>query len=155
MSDNDFFFDDEDAPAADTAKPSKGSPKASSKPAPGPKAAGSKSSGSGKQDSAKAVTSTTGDAPAAGQMFEKTVTLAVAALLAVIGLLLGVIIGIFVGQSMAGAPVATTPATGTGAAPSGSAAPLTEDQMSGGLPEGHPDIGSMGGTETETETAQP
>lgn len=117
MSDQDFFFDEDE-------QPQKGSAKAAptSKSAPAAKAAAA--------------------APAAQS------PMTVMILVGVVAALLGVIIGIFVGRSMVQPAVVATPTT---TAPTGQqAAPqLSPDQLQGGeLPEGHPDIGSMGGGAT-------
>ncbi|MBN2404298.1 MAG: hypothetical protein JXE06_01810 [Coriobacteriia bacterium] len=132
MSDQEFFFDEEDEVtktpkrAAASAKGSKPAPK------PTPKAA---------QASSPSV-------------FSQDVSMTVAALMAAIALLIGVIIGIVIptgGSSVA--PVATTPATSTGA---DVAAPeLTEDQLNTEeLPAGHPDISGMSADTTEVPTSE-
>lgn len=126
MSDQDFFFDEDEAPAKDKAKKAA----SSDKPAAGAKAA-----------SAPAVTA-------------QTVSTSVAALIGVIALLAGIIIGIVipVGGSNVPAPTAVpqtgAPSMGSGG---GSAPQLSPDQLEGGaLPEGHPDISGGEGGSTET-----
>jgi len=123
VSDQDFFFDEDEQPKADA-----------------PKASGSKKGSS----SSKAAAS----APAA-QSNSMTVTI----LVGVIAALLGVIIGIFVGRSLAApAVVAPTTGAIQGGTTTEQAPQLTPEQLEGGeLPKGHPDIGGAnpdGSTET-------
>jgi len=124
VSDQDFFFDEDEQPKADA-----------------PKASGSKKGSS----SSKAAAS----APAA-QSNSMTVTI----LVGVIAALLGVIIGIFVGRSLAApaAVVPTTGAPQGGTSTEQQAPQLSPEQLEGGeLPKGHPDIGGAnpdGSTET-------
>lgn len=122
MSDQDFFFDEDEAPAKDTA----------------PKKAAS---------SDKPASRTAATAPAAGA---QTVSMSVAALIGVIALLAGVIIGIVIpvgGSSNVPAPNTAAPIQGGEQA----APQLSPDQLEGGqLPEGHPDIGGGAGGSTET-----
>lgn len=129
MSNQDFFFDDEQPADAPAEKPTgKGAPEpaAASKPAaPAPRP--------------KTV------APAA-----QSVTMTVAGLIGVVSLLVGVIIGILVpaGGAEVGSPVGgTMPGAGT-VAPSEQARPLTPEELQGGMPDGHPDIGGMTGGQT-------
>jgi hypothetical protein len=120
VSDQDFFFDEDEAPQAAPKSESKSSAKTTGKsPAPRPRQNTSQASG--------------------GSFFEQNVTMAVAGLMTVIGLLVGVIIGYVV------APDATGAVSNTGSLGTGAAAPsLTEDQLnSGQLPAGHPDISGM------------
>lgn len=139
MSDQDFFFDDEDAapekaqavekPSGQQRKPAKAAPKAS-----------------------KPSAVTDAQATGSGQLFEQNVTLAVAALLMVIALLIGVIIGIFVGGAISGPATPASSITAPETTGGGNAAPLSPDQLnSGELPAGHPDIGG-GGAATATPT---
>jgi hypothetical protein len=125
VSDQDFFFDDDEKPAAKSdskAKPSgaRGGSKGSSRPAPAP-------------------------AAPSGQ----TVSMTLAILFAVIGLLAGMVIGLFIGNLTTPASTATVGTGATGAAPS-----LSEDQLQGGqLPAGHPSItGGAGSSSTATAT---
>jgi hypothetical protein len=114
VSDQDFFFDEDD-------KPVKAADKSGSKPA------AKKGSGSSKAAPAPA--------PSADV---QSVTLTVALLLAVIGILIGVVIGLFVGKSLATPDLtaATTPTTAASQAPQ-----LTTEQLnSGQLPSGHPAV---------------
>ena len=123
MSDQDFFFDEDEKPA-----------KSQSKNAPAKKPASSPAQGSNKS------------APAA----EQSITYTVAALLGVAALLLGVIIGVLIPVNIGGSQTATPDAglTQTGAAP---APQLTPEQMqSGQLPPGHP---SVGGSTSATGSA--
>lgn len=72
----------------------------------------------------------------------------IAALMTVIGLLVGVIVGFLVAPDSATVS-SGTPATST-TTDSGATAPaLSEDELSSGaMPEGHPDISSMGASGT-------
>lgn len=129
MSDQDFFFDEDDQPKKDA-----------------PKSGGVKK-GSGSSRTAAA-------APAGA---EQSVSVTVTALVAVVAVLLGVIIGIFVGRGLATPSVpgvgsgATIEGGGATEAPQ-----LTPEQLEGGaLPEGHPDIGGgAGGAATGTAPAE-
>jgi hypothetical protein len=108
LSDQDFFFDDEEAddsaktedkkPAAKTGSASKPAPKVAAKPAPKP---------AEKAEQA---------APAeSGSFFDQNVTMAMAALIAVIALLVGVIGGFLLGGSNAATEVPTSSAVTPGA----------------------------------------
>jgi hypothetical protein len=133
VSDQDFFFDEEE----EEAKPAKSSTKPVGKPAA--KAAG-KPAAAAQARRAPAARET---AASGGSFFEQSVTMTIASLMTVIGLLIGVIIGFVAapkGTTTAGGSTATT-GTGTTVAPA-----ISDEQMSSGvLPEGHPDISSMGG----------
>jgi len=125
VSDQDFFFDEED-----DAKPAaKGGSKAASgsKAAAGPK---------GARVSQPAAAS-------GGSFFTQSVTMAVTSLVAVIALLVGLIIGILIPSG---------DATSQTVSPAATVAPtLTEDQLnSGELPAGHPPV-----SDTATESATP
>jgi hypothetical protein len=145
VSDQDFFFDEEE----EEAKPAKSSTKPAGKPAA--KAAG-KPAAAAQARRAPAARET---AASGGSFFEQSVTMTIASLMKVIGLLIRVIIGIVAppkGATTAGGATATD--NGAAAAPT-----LTDEQMSlGVLPEGHPDISSMGGVvptgTVETTSAQ-
>lgn len=133
MSDQDFFFEDEEAETTDGKSPKPGAKptpaKSGSKPAPRP----ASKSGSAAAKAPQAPPS----------FFDQTVTVAIASLLAVIALLLGVVIGYFV-FSGSGQTVVTAPGsiTAPGATGTGTPAPLTQDQLnSGQLPAGHPKVG--------------
>ncbi|MDO8963766.1 MAG: hypothetical protein Q7W30_04655 [Coriobacteriia bacterium] len=147
MSDQDFFFDEEPA-KAEKAAPKSTTKAATSKPV-------------AKTTAAKAAPV----APAEpASMLDQNVSMGVAGMLAVVGILVGVIIGFLMGGAMgaqqAAVPPATTPAASTpmgsgSAAPAGSnPAPLTQEQMqqgaNGQLPSGHPNIsgGAAGSTTT-------
>ena len=122
MSDQDFFFDEDEKPA-----------KSQSKSAPAKKPASSPAKGGSKA------------APAAPA---QSVTYSIAALIGVAALLLGVIIGILLPIDVGGAQTATPDAglTQTGAVP---APQLTPEQMqSGQLPPGHPSVGATGSATT-------
>lgn len=132
MSDQDFFFDEDEAPEQKPAEKaaSKGGTARKSTAAPSPKKAAS--------------------TPVAGQ----TVTMTVAGLIGVVALLVGIIIGIVI-------PVGgSQPATPQPAMPiqdSGQARPLSPEEMGGDLPPGHPPLDDMGGgmAAPETETVDP
>lgn len=119
MSDQDFFFDEDETGDEEVAeKPARKA--ASSKPAPRQSAS--------KQPAASAAS--------VGQ----TVTMTVAGLIAVVALLVGVIIGILIPAG--GSTSTTTSPASTG---SMSAPELTDEQIQQGtLPQGHPDISNMG-----------
>jgi len=119
VSDQDFFFDEDEQ-----------TEKAAPQDAPAKKASAPKSS-------AKAPAS---DAPGA-----QSVTVTIAALIGVIGLLAGLVVGLLLPFGNTGA----VEPTATGASPAGTTAPqLSPEQMQGGeLPAGHPDIGAMQGGE--------
>ncbi len=121
MSDQDFFFDDdektatEDKPKAERAR--------SAQPSRGQAAA-----------------------QAAVPVTAQSVSVTIAALMSVCALLVGVIIGLVIPSGpTAQVGGGTSGLTGGSGAPPG---PLTPDQLSGPLPEGHPEIGqgSQGGT---------
>lgn len=129
MSDQDFFFDDDETtPAKAEPKPAKAA-KAAAKPATKPatvKSAAAKS--------APAV------APEPQDFLSQTVPMSIASLLAVCALLVGVIVGVLL-------PVGGG-STGSGSSavlPGGSLSPapqLSQEQISQGqLPAGHPNIG--------------
>jgi hypothetical protein len=121
VSDQDFFFDEDEQPkAADKAAKPEATKSAAAKP------------------SAKAAPA----APAApaGQM----VTTTVAGLIGVVALLAGLVIGILLpvgGTTPTASTQVPAAVTGTQSAPQ-----LTPEQLQGSeLPPGHPDVGSMGG----------
>jgi hypothetical protein len=137
VSDQDFFFDEEDE------KPAKAAPKSSSKPA-------------GKPAARKPAGKAAAAAPAAaatGSFFDQTVTMSIASLLVVCGLLVGLIGGVLIGQARANSvPGVDAAAAGAGGQAAQQAPQLTQDQLnSGQLPPGHPSIGAGGAT----GTAQP
>jgi hypothetical protein len=121
VSDQDFFFDEEES-AEEQPKKKSGSGSA-------------KKSTPAKQKSAKSAANAA-DVP----FMERTVTMTIAMLMAVVTLLVGVIVGIVI-PTDSGVPAPT--ATGVG----GAAPELTPEQLNTGMPEGHPDIGGMGGGE--------
>ncbi|GAB4276247.1 MAG: hypothetical protein Kow0056_06440 [Coriobacteriia bacterium] len=125
MSDQDFFFDEEDEKPAKTEKPKSAKSGSKGKPAAKPAAR-----------------------PAATVSFwQQTVTTAVAGLVAVIALLVGVIVGIVL--PVGGSSTSDVPAPDAGI----SAPALTPEQLeSGQLPEGHPPIQGMTGAPGETAT---
>ena len=140
MSDQDFFFDEEEEVAEKAPKPSSRQPQKSA-----PKRSGKSEPKAAPRGSAAAA------APAAGgSLIEKQVSLTVAALMTVIGLLLGVIIGFVIPDG------GTVSSSGTATPATGSTAPqLSPDQLdSGKLPEGHPPIGDMGGLTDASATGE-
>lgn len=88
-----------------------------------------------------------GAAPAAAAATERTVSVTITALVGVVALLAGVIIGVLIpaGGSEVPAPTATNQA----------APELSEEELQGGLPSGHPDISGMGGSGAATGSATP
>jgi hypothetical protein len=130
VSDQDFFFDEDDKPAA------KSDDKSGSKPAA--------KKGSGTSSAKTTPTRSSAPAPEADV---QSVSLIVAVLLAVIGVLIGVVIGLFVGKSMAVAPAVVA---GTTSGTTSSQAPqLTTEQLnSGTLPSGHPAVPGASTTPT-------
>lgn len=144
VSDQDFFFDEEPAKKEKAAdKPAKsGTSKSPTKSMPA------------KSVPAKSAPSKSAPAPVATPFFEQNVSMAVAGMLGVIGILIGVIVGFLLGGmgSAAILPTDTTltaPAASTGTG-TGTAPELTPQQQGGGLPAGHP---SIGGTSSGTASA--
>lgn len=139
MSDQDFFFDEEETAEAGTKETAKPSAKTESKAAP-----------AARKPAPKPAPKPAAAAPAGGSpsFFEQQVSITVASLMTVIGLLLGVIVGFLVAPD--GGTVTTAAPAATTATDSGATAPqLTDEQLSSGaLPEGHPDIGSATTTAT-------
>jgi hypothetical protein len=139
VSEQDFFFDEDEQPK----QPAK--------------------------QSAKSSDSTKSSKPAAASSTPGSVTTTVTALVGVVALLIGVILGIFVGQSLATPTVSgnggiSTPTQGApqqggmgqGGTGGEQAAPqLTPEQMQGGeLPQGHPDINSMNASGSAETTSK-
>jgi len=128
VSDQDFFFDEED-----DAKPAA---KGATKPATGSKAASAPKGSRAPQPAAAS----------GGSFFAQNVSMAVTSLVAVIALLVGLIVGILIPSG------STTPQT---VSPAATTAPtLSEDQLnSGELPAGHPPISDTAtGSATTTGT---
>jgi len=127
VSDQDFFFDEDEKPAAK---------------APVKKAGGA----TGAARASKVA------APAAEPASTvATVTMAVAILIGVIGILIGAIGGIFIGRGLASTTVASPAATAPAAPGTGTEAgapQLSPEQLQGDLPSGHPAIGSGAATTT-------
>jgi hypothetical protein len=146
VSDQDFFFDEEDEKPAAAKKPAAKTPadktpaKTGSKPAAKPaaaKTAAAKTTGA--KPAAKAAEPESGDVP----FLDQTVTMAIAALAVVCALLLGVVLGILVGQSRASSLADSTAVVAPATAGGSNAAPLTQQQLSSGqLPAGHPSLSS-------------
>jgi hypothetical protein len=144
VSDQDFFSEGEQTEVDE---------KATKAPAKGVKSTAAKSSAN-RPASRPAAKGGSGTAPKSAaskapqpepSFFDQTITMAMASLLAIIGLLLGVIIGYFIFSGGAG-QVPSTPATGSlqtpGTTATGTAAPpLSQDQLNKGqLPAGHPQL---------------
>lgn len=132
MSDQDFFFDEEPAPAA-AAKPAKAASKPAAKPV------------------TTARPAAADEAPAS--FFEQSLSTSVAAVFAVAALLVGFILGFLTSGAMAtNQPPASTLGTSTGMPATGGApGALTPEQIqqgsSGQMPPGHPSIsGGASGT---------
>ncbi|MDF1543025.1 MAG: hypothetical protein P1P71_07890 [Anaerosomatales bacterium] len=130
MSDQDFFFDDDEAQA------DKPAAKSAAKPA-------------GAKARASAPRTKTAAAPAGAQ----SVTMSVAGLIGVVALLVGIIIGILIptGSPQVTSPSVGVPSMGTGGT---QAPPLSEQELQGEMPPGHPPIDDMTGGEA-TDTAAP
>ena len=126
MSDQDFFFDEDETPAKSAAK---------------------KSAPAAKSSSSRPVSA------AAAPVATQSVSMAIAMLIGVIALLVGVIGGIFVGKGLASGTGSLPSATATGSG-STSAPSLSNEQIqnaeTNGLPAGHPDISKMGGNATSS-----
>ena len=126
MSDQDFFFDEDEKPAAK---------------------AQAKKAGSAPVKTAAKATAPPADfvAPPAS-----SVTMTIAVLVGVIGILVGAIIGIFIGRSLGTTNIGTAPGVIAPASTNASAAPqLSPDQLnSGELPAGHPSIGDQSSATT-------
>jgi hypothetical protein len=131
VSDQDFFFDEDEKPAAK-----------------------SQSKGSASKGNASPAKSGRPAAKNAAPAQQQSVTYTVAALVGVAALLLGVIIGILLPINVGSATTATPDAGLTGTSGQTQAPALTNEQMqSGQLPAGHPSIGgSSGATGSATTT---
>ena len=117
MSDQDFFFDEDESPVEETKETKKTA----------------KTSGTA---SKKAAQKSAAPAPSD----EKSVTMTIASLIGVVALLVGIIIGIIIPAGGTGSLPAPS-AGGTGV----SAPQLSPEQLeTGDLPEGHPDLGEEG-----------
>jgi hypothetical protein len=132
VSDQDFFFDEDESEQKSPAK-SQAKKSAPRKPA-----------------------QSRGSRPASsGSVMQQNVSMTVTALVSVVTLLVGVIVGIALPVGENDVPEPTVGAdTFSGTAPELS----PEELGSGELPEGHPDIGAMPGgvpTDTVEETATP
>lgn len=121
MSEQDFFFDEED-----DAKPA-----------------------AKKAQATKAQAPARASSAAATPLFEQNVSMSIAALMAVIALLLGVIVGVLIPTgSTAPAVTSGSPASVSGA---GTAPQLTEEQLnSGAMPAGHPEVPGAAGSQAAT-----
>ena len=146
MSDQDFFFDD------DEPKPAK--PAKSAKSTSG-KAAASKGKQSGPSTKPAARKPAVDDAPRAfapsgGGFMDQSMGMPIVSLLVVIGLLVGVIVGFLIGGAMQSQSttatgtgvISGTGTTGTGTGTTGTGTPgqLTPGQIQQGLPAGHPSV---------------
>ena len=123
MSDQDFFFDEDEKPAKTTGS-------------------------SGSKQTASSAPKGSAAAASAAPVSAQPVSMTIAILIGVIGILLGAVIGLFIGRSLAAPSALNTPTT---VAPTESAPQLTPEQLQGGeLPQGHPNIGGGAGTPTAT-----
>jgi hypothetical protein len=150
VSDQDFFFDEDETPAEKPAKADKsaapaakaGTKRPTASKSAAPRASASKAAPSGPaQDDDEAVPFT-----------EQTVTVLIAGLLMVISLLIGAIIGFLLGGTSAGPAVSSVPEAAAPAGGSTDPGPLTNEQIQGGMPAGHPAIGA---TDSAGATAAP
>jgi hypothetical protein len=124
VSDQDFFFDEEEQQEEKPAKSGGSSAKKSD--------ASSKKSAPAKRSSSASASDT--------PVMERSVSVMIAGLIGVVALLAGVIVGILIPtESSVPGPTATTPGAEQ------PAPQLSPEQLEGGLPEGHPDLGDMGG----------
>jgi hypothetical protein len=146
VSDQDFFFDEEDDKPAE-----KPTAKSTSKPAPrkttasrttAAKTAGTKAAA---PKSPQKAPTTSAPAPAAGGFFDQNVNMAIASLAVVCALLLGMVVGLYVGESRGSGSIDTSSTTNTSVA----APQLTQQQLAAPLPTGHPAIQSAPATGTK------
>lgn len=129
MSDQDFFFDEEDEPV---------------KSAPSPR---SKSTARTEPARSGAPRPRQSAPSSSAGFFDQSVSMAVAALMTAIGLLVGVIAGFLIAPG-GSARNTGSPVTGLEQAPA-----LSGDQLqSGELPAGHPDISGMATAPGSAET---
>jgi hypothetical protein len=150
VSDQDFFFDDDEPKPAKSTKSAK--PAAGKAAASGAKPAGSASKPAARKPAASSAPSTS--APS-GSMMGQSLGMPIVSLLVVIGLLVGVIAGFFLGGAMqnqgptptinsTGAASGITPpagmGTGTTGTGTGTPSTLTPAQIQQGLPAGHPSV---------------
>lgn len=147
MSDQDFFFDDEE-PVRDKKNAAKASAKGG---ASGQKTAPAKGGTTGQKKAAPAPVATS-------QFLDRSITMSVAGLLMAIALLVGVIVGFLMNGAMSpsAASSAAAQAPGSGTSP---AAALTQDQLSQPLPPGHVPVsggptGSVPATGSATGTGK-
>lgn len=150
MSDQDFFFDD------DEPKPTKSTK--SAKAAPGRTSASGSSKPSVSSSKSPAKNAPAKDAvhtpvPSGGFM-DQSMSMPIVSLLVVIGLLVGVIVGFLIGGGMqsqtpaitgTGAIGAGTTGTGTTGGATTNPGQLTPEQIQKGLPSGHPAVGGATG----------
>jgi hypothetical protein len=140
LSDQDFFFDDEEAEAAEETE--------AKKPAAKRGTASKTASTSASKPAPKAAAKA---APASsGSFFDQQVSVAIASLIGVIALLVGIIGG----YMLAGPSTPVAPSAGTTQTTPGAVAPqLSPDQLnSGQLPAGHPAVGGAGATPSKPAT---
>lgn len=140
MSDQDFFFDDE----TEAAKPVK---KEAPKKGTGTKQ-GQKSSAPTKGGAAKPVQKAKAPTVDVAESDGPVFTLSIVILIAIIALLAGLIGGVLIGKSLAPGVVYTqedlggsAPAGMGGGMGSGGTAPtLSDEELQGGMPAGHPTV---------------
>lgn len=127
MSDQDFFFDEDETPAAPAAE----KPARPAAPAP--------------------ARASTGAGTSATPLMEQSVSMMVAGMIGVVCLLAGVLIGVLI---PAGATAPSSPASINNSGLGQPAPQLSPDQIDQGLPQGHPDIsGVQGGNTTAAPDA--
>ncbi len=130
VSDQDFFFDEDEKPAAKSGAKKGSAPAKAATPAP----------------------------PAAAPADAQSVTLTVAVLIGVIGILLGVVVGLFIGKGMATPAVTATDAGRRRrrcGSPQGGAPQLTQEQIQAGeMPAGHPPVGGAEASGSAETTAK-
>lgn len=158
MSDQDFFFDDE--PEAKKPSAKEGEKKAAGqKPKQGQKSAAPAKNGA-KKPVQKAKVQEVEATEAEGLTF----TLSIVILIAIVALLVGLIGGVLIGKSLTPGVVYTQEDLGTGTtAPQGmggtmgtggTAPTLSDEQLQGGMPAGHPTVDDTKAETPATETGK-
>ncbi len=125
MSDQDFFFDEDEKPATPAAE----KPVRSAAPAP--------------------ARATTGASANAAPLMAQSVTMMVAVMIGVVCLLAGILIGVLI---PAGAAGPSSPASINNSGVVQPAPQLSPDQIDQGLPQGHPDISGVDTDSPEATT---
>jgi hypothetical protein len=138
VSDQDFFFDDDEPKPAKSTKPASGKSTASKA-----KPAASSAKTTARKPAADAAPSQ--PAPSGGFM-DQSMGMPVVSLLVVIGVLVGVIFGFLLGGAVqnqsvsAPSTIGAPAASGTGTTGTGTPGQLTPAQIQQGLPAGHPAV---------------